>query len=177
MHAFVQSHGSPTFQMAFHLPFFALRKVPSPPESVSKIRGKRLRDRKVLSLLNGDSRGDEDQEEYLLYLAQTSCAVYGYDEWQFTACSFVDTEHESSSGNELYDWNDNDDAQGLDEDPLISRSSAPMQARFPIWRPRQYYAKALEVSVEDVCQEWGRVAYRLEEDQKAYVSLQLGFVT
>jgi hypothetical protein len=158
MHAFVQSHGSPTFQMAFHLPFFALRKVPSPPESVSKIRGKRLRDRKVLSLLNGDSRGDEDQEEYLLYLAQTSCAVYGYDEWQFTACSFVDTEHESSSGNELYDWNDNDDAQGLDEDPLISRSSAPMQARFPIWRPRQYYAKALEVSVEDVC-------------------LQLGFVT
>jgi hypothetical protein len=31
----------------------------------------------------------------------------------------------------------------------------------------------LEVSAEDVCQEWGRVAYRLEEDQKAYVSLQL----
>jgi hypothetical protein len=121
--------------------------------------------------LNGESRSDEDQEEYLLYPAQTSCAVYGSDEWQYTACSFVDTEHESSNGNELYDWNDNEDAQGLDEDPLISRSSASMQARFPIWRPRQYYAKALEVSAEDVCQEWGQVACILEEDQKAYVSL------
>ncbi|KAH8742965.1 hypothetical protein BGZ57DRAFT_862902 [Hyaloscypha finlandica] len=164
------SHGSPTFQMAFHLPFFALRKVPWPRESASKIRGKRLRDRKSLSLLNAESRGDDDHEEYLLYPAQTSCALYGSNEWQFTACSFIDTEHESSSGNELYDWNNDDDGQGLDKDPLISKSSAPIQAKSPIWRPRQYYAKALAVSAEDVCREWGRVAYMLEEDQKAYSS-------
>ncbi|KAE9365474.1 hypothetical protein N431DRAFT_563398 [Stipitochalara longipes BDJ] len=164
------SYGAPTFQMAFHLPFFALRKLPPPPESVSttKIRGKRLRNRKNLSLLNAESRGDDDHEEYLLYPAQTSCALFGVDEWQYTACSFVDTEHESSGGNELYDWNDDDDAQGLDEDPLISISTAPVPARFPIWRPRQYYAKALEVSAEDACREWSRLAYRLEEDQKTY---------
>jgi hypothetical protein len=163
--------------MAFHLPFFALRKLLPPTNSGSKIRGKRLRIPKSLSLLNAESRGDNDHEEYLLYPAQTSCALYGFDEWQFTTCSFVDTEHESSSGNELYDWNDDDDAQGLDEDPLISKSSAPMQARSPIWRPRQYYAKALEVSAEDACQEWSRLACRLEEDQKAYVSIKFCFIS
>jgi hypothetical protein len=157
--------------MAFHLPFFALRKLLPNSESTSKIRGEHLRGRKSLFLLNAESKGDGDREEYLLHPAQNSCTLYGFSEHQFTACALVDSE-ESRSGNDLYDWNDDDDPQGLDEDPLISKASAPMQARFPIWRPRQYFAKALEANAEDACQEWNRLACRLEEDQKQYVSLQ-----
>ena len=161
--------------MAFHLPFFALRK--SSPlgsvGSVSNIRSKSLRTRKSLSLLNIESRGADDCEEYMLYPTQTSCTLFGFDEWQFTVYSFVDTEYESSIGNGLYYWNDDDDAQGLHEDPLISKPSAPMQARSPIWRPRQYFAKALETAVDEVSQEWDQVVYRLEVDKKAYVCVQL----
>jgi hypothetical protein len=161
--------------MAFHLPFFALRKAPLPSMSDPKVRGKRLRSWKDLSLLKGESSNDKDQEDYRLYTAQISCAVYGSDEWQYTVCEFVDTEHDSNEGSELYDWHgdENDDAQELDQDPILSSPSATMQASFPIWRPRQYFAKGLETAVEEVSQEWDQVVYMLEVDKKAYVCTQL----
>ena len=159
--------------MAFHLPYFALRKAPLPSMPDPKVRGKRLRSWKDLSLLSGESSGYKDQEAYRLYPAQISCAVYGPDEWQYTVCEFVDTEHDSNEGSELYDWDDdeNDDAQELGQDPILSRPSATMQASFPIWRPRQYFAKALETGVEEVSQEWNQVVYMLETDKVAYVCL------
>jgi hypothetical protein len=129
-----------------------------------KVRGKRLRSWKDLSLLKGESSGDKDQEAYRLYTAQISCVIYGFDEWQYTVCEFVDTEHNT---NGLYDWpgDENDDAQELILDPILSRHSAPMQADFPIWRPRQYFVKALETGIEEVSLEWGRVVYTLKEDK------------
>jgi hypothetical protein len=160
--------------MAFHLPFFALRKAPLPSMMDPKFRGKRLRSWKNLSLLRGDGNSDKNQEAYRLYSAQISCAVYGSDEWQYTVCEFVDTEHDSNQGSELYHWHDDEnDAQELDQDPILSRPSATMQASFPIWRPRQYFAKALETGVEEVCQEWEQVVYMLEADKVAYVCLKL----
>jgi hypothetical protein len=160
--------------MAFHLPFFALRKAPLPSMSDPKVRGKRLRSWKKLSLLR-DSSGHKGQEAYRLYPAQISFVCYGSDEYQYTVCEFVDTEHDSNEGSELYDWHgdENDDAQELDQDPILSRPSGTLPARRPIWRPRQYFAKALEASVEEVSQEWDQVVCMLETDKVAYVCLQL----
>jgi hypothetical protein len=156
--------------MAFHLPFFALRKAPLPSTLDPKVRGKRLRSWKILSLLGGESSCHNDQETYRLYPVQVSCAVYGSYEWKYTVCEFVDTEHDSNDGCELYDWHDDEnDAQELDQDPILSNHSVPVQASSSIWRPRQYFIKALETAIEEVSEEWDRLVYKLEVDKAAYV--------
>ena len=156
--------------MAFHLPFFALRRAPLPYTSDPKLRGKRLRSWKILSLLKGESCSPKDQEAYRLYPVQISCAVYGSDEWQYTVCEFVDTEHDSNEGCELYDWHgDENAAQELNQDPILSNHSVPVWASSSIWRPRQYFIKALETAIEEVSEEWDRLVYKLEVDKVAYV--------
>jgi len=103
--------------------------------------------------------------------------VYGHDEWQWTACAFLDTEHDSG---DLYDFQSDDDgidgensgcgvilAQKLDEDPIVTG----LNSSKPIWRPRQYFAKAFEVNIEEVSQEWHQLVHKMEVDIIAYVCL------
>ena len=107
-----------------------------------------------------DSSGPENQELYRIYEAQVSCVVYGHDEWQWTACAFFDTEHGSG---DLYD-DDGINAE-INEDPIATG----LDASKPIWRPRQYFAKAFEINMEEVSQEWHQVVYKMEIDINAYV--------
>jgi len=126
-------------------------------------------------LTDGETSVSGGQELYRLHEAQTSFVVYGYDEWQWTACAFLDNVHVSG---ELYDAEETNDgdgevgeaivslkADGFDEDPIASG----LYASHPIWRPRQYFAKAFEVNIKEISQEWHELIHRMECDIIAYV--------
>jgi hypothetical protein len=159
-----------TFQMEFHLPFFALRKARSPDNS-PRVRGKGLRNSKDLLFLKEETTNSGEQENYRLYQAQISCVVHGFDEWQWVAYAFEDTQHEPSEhgddnddGDDLVDYATS--SQGFKEDPI----ARGLNASLPIWRPRQYFLKALELRLTIVSREWHQLVYKLVADTSEYVS-------
>lgn len=101
--------------------------------------------------------------------------MYGYDEWQWTACAFLDNAHESGDLYGAEETNDGDcedgetivgqKVDGFDEDPIASG----LYASTPIWRPRQYFTKAFEVNIKEVSQEWHELVRKMEYDIIVYV--------
>ena len=157
--------------MEFHLPFFAIRKYSLPNNSHDKPPRHSMRNWMDISLTEGETPVSGSQEVYRLHEAQVSCIVYGHDEWQWTACAFLDNAYESGN---LYDGGDfhDDDGEdavgqidGYDDDPIATG----LHASKPIWRPRQYFTKALEVNIKEVSQEWHELIRKMECDITAYV--------
>lgn len=171
----LKSDGMPTFQMEFHLPFFALRKYPLPNYSHDKAPRHSIRKWMDISLTEGETSVPGRQEAYRLHEAQVSCVVYGHGEWQWTACAFLDNMHESGDlydDGELYDGNREDGeavvgqkVDGFDEDPIATG----LHPSKPIWRPRQYFTKTFEVNIKEVSQEWHELTHKMEGDVIAYV--------
>jgi hypothetical protein len=169
-----QSDGPPSFQMEFHLPFFALRKAPNADASFPNISGKCLRKWEDLTLLSQDQIGSESEESYRLHKAQLSCVVHGFDEWHWIAYAFEDTRHE----NDLEDDDDEVVDRQLDssivtfgeedEDPILHLLDSGEK---PIWKPRQYFLKAFEVQVRKFRVEWNALVHKLEDDRSEYVRL------
>jgi hypothetical protein len=148
--------------MEFHLPFFALRKIPPPHGSPPRAYGKRLRESKDISFLNGQNTGSEDRENYCIYQAQISCVVCGLDDSNWVAYAFVDTKHDD-------DGDDSADkatsSEELNEDPI----ACGLDARLPIWKPRQYFLKVFEIRAKQARQEWDRLIRKLVLDIEEYV--------
>jgi hypothetical protein len=163
------------FQMEFHLPFFALRKIPRPEDSHNKRSLHSMRKWTDVSLTDGESSASGGQDVYRIHETQVSCVVYGHGEWQWTACAFLDNAHESGDFYDHGEFHDGDGedgeavvgqkVDGFDEDPIATG----LHASWPIWRPRQYFTKALEVNIKEVSQEWHELIHKMECDIIAYV--------
>lgn len=170
--------------MEFHFPYFALRKHPQPNSSHNKLSTNSLRRWEDLSLTDGETSVSGGQELYRLHEAQASLSVYGPDEWQWTACAFLDEAHESGN---LYDYEETRDGEGEDEEDeedgenevavlgqkAVGFDADPiatgLDANNPIWRPRQYFVFAFEVYVREISQEWRELVHKLEYDINASV--------
>jgi hypothetical protein len=160
----------PTFQMEFHLPFFALRKLPQSEghRSTDPRRPRRIfEDFTLLSEANDQGSG---QEIHRLYHAQISCVVYGNDEWQWTAYSFVDTEHDDDA--DITIDGEIGSQHEIDEDPITCDVQAGC---FPIWRPRQYFLKAFAARMQEPRREWDDLVHQLVVDITECVSENLHF--
>jgi hypothetical protein len=161
-----------TFQMEFHLPFFALRKLSQSENSSSSVCELPTREFKEIYLSKEGNDVQNNQEKYMLHYAQVSCVVYGHDEWNYTAYAFKDTGHEENDDVDINSHSENDallTQEEIDEDPLAKWVDA---SRNPIWRPRQYFLKAFEVQLEEPRQEWEKLVHRLDVDIKEYVCLR-----
>lgn len=160
-----------TFQMEFHLPFFALRKLSQSENSCSSFCELPTRKFKDLYLSKEGNDVQNNQEKYKLHYAQVSCVVYGHDEWNYTAYAFKDTGHEENDDVDSNSHGENDalfTQEEIDEDPL---AKWPDASRNPIWRPRQYFLRAFEAQLEEPRQEWDKLVRRLEVDIREYVCL------
>jgi hypothetical protein len=163
------------FQMEFHLPYFALRKNPQPDPSQNKEPLNSMRKRTDISLIDRESSVPGALELYQLHEAQVSCVLYGHGEYQWTACAFVDDAYESGDLFDTEEPHDGDGedgvavtdpkADGFDADPIATGLCVSK----PIWRPRQYFAKALEANSKEISQEWHELIHKLECDIIAYV--------
>jgi hypothetical protein len=163
------------FQMEFHLPYFALRKRPQPNLSQNKEPLHIMRKRTDISLIDEESSVPGGQEVYQIHEAQVSCVLYGHGEHQWTACAFLDNAYDSG---DLYDAEESHDgdgegrmaatdlkADGFDEDPI----GTGLHVSKPIWRPRQYFVKALEANIKEVSQEWHELVHKIDSDITVYV--------
>ena len=100
---------------------------------------------------------------YCLYEAQISVGVTGIDHWVWNAYGLVDTYFGS---NESLDGYDELKARLGRPDPL---AAGKIDADLPIWTPREYFFKVIEIRMNQVRREWNTIVDKVESDVKQYV--------
>jgi hypothetical protein len=137
------------FQMEFHLPYFCLRKRPLDllgdkkylrKANAKSRRRSRYRDASFLrldSINSSDSDGKGSNRTWGICECQISAVITGRDNWQWTAYSFADNDPDR----ERYEYTD-----GLD--PILELDGSK-----PVWTPRRYFFKALQINPEEVSRE------------------------
>lgn len=103
-------------------------------------------------------------ERCCLYEAMTSVVVTGNDHWTWTAYGFVDTY-----------WDSRESVDGYHEmkgrrrgraDPL---ANGQINADEPLWDPREYFLKVVEIRTGLALMEWIQIIKRMEREVKQYV--------
>lgn len=120
-----------------------------------------------MTLLTRDNTGSERPESYRLHRVQISFVIHGFDEWNWTAWAFEDTDHELHESDDLAaDAGVGDDEAVLIEDPI---ASGLLNANDPIWKPREYFTKVLEIRIKKVREEWDALVHMLQHDRNENV--------
>jgi len=102
---------------------------------------------------------------HCLYEAQLSVAVAGIDHSVWVAYGFVDTYYESegSVGGESVDTYHR--LKGR-PDPL---TAGQISANNPIWTPREYFLRVLEIRINQIRGEWHYITDKVVDEAKQYV--------
>lgn len=144
--------GLAMFELAFHLPFWALRLLSD---------GQKLENSRDVSFLDLEGR-----ESAVVVHSSYSCAVSGVDIWRWVAYCLIDTKHDTLS-------EDRESAEGhyLDiENCGVPPLSPCGNARFfdPGPEPRLFFLRVLEVRSTMVHDEWTQIVQRLERSVAQY---------
>lgn len=146
--------GLEMFELAFHLPFKALRTAFQPSDP-------RAQD---VSFLNWDYT-----EPIHIYSGTYSCTISGFDNWHWVAYCFIDTYHGGDLDTRESAEAFHDDAlgsSGMSLDPCCNGAYTDSVVAIP--DPRQYFLKVLEARLSMVVQEWRNVIQRIECSTEMY---------
>ncbi|KAH8598890.1 hypothetical protein B0O99DRAFT_29097 [Bisporella sp. PMI_857] len=150
----IPSTGCLAFQLELHLPFFILKKS-TPP---NKVRDNKKPDRGwsdlsflKLDTFDFDTHPTEPNEIWSLQEAQISCVVTGTDDWRWTGYGFVDAEVDGL----LAESSEID--MGFDQ-----IAAGEMEARYPIWKPRDYWVRVFEIRIKRIKDEYENLIHKLE---------------
>ncbi|KAH8692863.1 hypothetical protein BGW36DRAFT_385370 [Talaromyces proteolyticus] len=156
-----------TFQMEFHLPFFAWKRSQVLKEDCRRRRnGKVLRRSKKLNFFlpsNMAPAASETSNDYL-YEIQLSCLVTGRDDFRWTAYLFTDTFFKDLAQEDDIDEEEERGAEFC-TDPLTAGKHG---ANEPFWKPREYFIRVLHSWMEPLVAEWVTIAYYAEQRVAEY---------
>lgn len=160
----IPSAGCMTFQLELHLPFFTLRRSAPPDESQATANKKPKRTWTDVSFLTLDSLKSEleprePNEIWGLQEVMMSVVLAGTDDWRWIGYGFFESEVDGS----LYD---DVDETHMNFDQL---TAGRMEAKLPLWKPRDYLVTVFEFRTEQIRQEYEYVVFNLELAVKAYV--------
>jgi hypothetical protein len=96
-----------------------------------------------------------------------SVIVTGIDHWVWTAIGCFETYFGSEDSVDRYDQmkgRRNNGRPGR-ADPL---AAGQINAHEPIWTPREYFLKVLQVRVSQVLRGWNLIGSKMEEEVKRY---------
>ncbi len=133
-------------------------------DSRTRIDGKPLRKSWALPFLSGPmSASLSAKGVQSLYEAQISVTLTGIDCWVWTAYGSFDTYFGSKESLEAY----NQMVSFIGRpDPL---AAGQLATNNPIWTPKEYFFKVLEIRMHEVRREWNAIVDRVDDDVKQYV--------
>lgn len=106
-----------------------------------------------------------------IHEAQISCVITGSDDWRWTAYCFVDTYFDEEDSREsLVQYAEHRQNGGFESCPL---TRGTCDASLPIWSPRYYFLRVLEVRTSQVVREWHNTVSMLARRIEDYVSALL----
>ena len=159
--------GIAMFQLAFHLPYYVLRKsLKAHKDHRLHANGRPLRQSQDVSFLDWSSGSSS-----FLYEAQVSCLVSGTDDSRWVAYAFVDNYFEvDGDGREtVSSYHEDSLGEGcLRVDPLTF-GTCPVD--MPVWNPRKYFLMVLRVRLNHINREWQHLVTKIKESIREYVSL------
>lgn len=142
----ITTTGLPMFELAFHLPFWALRRLKA---------GQKLENSRNVSFLDLEGR-----ESVVMVHSSYSCAVSGVDVWRWITYCLIDTRHdEFNEERECAEGHyTNIESGGL---PRLS-PCGNAEVIDPGPEPRLFFLRILEVRLEMVRNEWMQIVQWLE---------------
>jgi hypothetical protein len=150
-----------TFQLDLHLPFFILSPSTPPEEFEGRLNLKPQRiwtDISFLKLEKFNLRPKEPMEVWGIQEVQFSFVVAGSDHWRWVGYGFVDAEIDGIL------------ADSFGDDLLLDQIAAgELEARLPIWTPREYWIRVFEIRIGVVRNHWDHLVHNLELSVKDYV--------
>jgi len=165
----IPSLGYPTFDLEFHLPYYAWRWMrPILEDHRQRADGKPLRRSEeviYLEMKNQSPNTDDDLDD-CIYEAQLSVMITGIDDWLWTAYCFVDVYFKGERHKEQVEHYSNPNMR------LDLHSCGKYSADRPVWLPRAYFLRTLSCRMEQVKQEWNNVVFRLFQQIEPYVCLR-----
>ncbi|KAI3336848.1 hypothetical protein HD806DRAFT_528433 [Xylariaceae sp. AK1471] len=158
-----------SFAFAFHLPYYACRKRKMCfTDNRCMADGRPLRRTQHLGFLDVTPLGGRaSQSEDYIYEAQISCLVAGLDDSSYIGYAFIDTYHDGPQNDEsVVEYHERSNTPGhYAMDPL---SGGMLQADRPLWSPRIYFLRLLELRIEQVKEEWINVVFMIQKKTRAY---------
>ena len=106
--------------------------------------------------------GDSAEPAHCLYEDQISFAVVGIDKSIWTAYCFADTYYEDRESVDRY-VSMNGTAHRVD--PI---AAGFLGADLPIWEPRKYFVRVVEIRMNLILREWQCIADKIEDEVKQY---------
>ncbi|KAI0526287.1 hypothetical protein F5B22DRAFT_585158 [Xylaria bambusicola] len=159
-----------SFAFAFHFPYYAWRKGPLYFQDERRMNdGRSLRRSQRLGFLNETPWGNcEEEAEDCIYEAQISCLVAGLDDSSYIGYGFVDTYHNGpESKGSVKEYHETSNTPG--HYPMDPLSGGMLRANRPIWSPRLYFLRVLELRIEEVKEEWANSVFMLQKKTRAYI--------
>ncbi|KAI1367186.1 hypothetical protein F5Y08DRAFT_299078 [Xylaria arbuscula] len=157
------------FAFVFHLPYYAWRKGPLYFQDERRMNGRPLRRSQRLGFLDETPWGPrEGESEDCIYEAQISFLVAGLDDSSYIAYAFVDTYHNGPDSDEsVKDYHEKSNTQGhYAMDPL---SGGTLDADRPVWSPRLYFLRVLELRIEQVKEEFANSVFMIQKKTLPYI--------
>lgn len=148
------------FELAFHLPFKALRTASKerPPDPSGQ----------DVSFLNQD-----DAAPVCIYTSTYSCAITGPDRWRWVVYCFIDTAHDEFLGSRESAYTHHEDSCNMAAgdvadtylDPCCNGTET-VETFGP--DPRGYFLRVLEVRLSMTIREWARIAHKIQESVEIF---------
>ena len=159
--------------LEFHLPFIAWREQ-ARKDGRTKADGTPLRSSQSLPSLLG-SHESAVATQGTLHDAQVSCVVTGFNTAIWTAWVMSDTYfhdvEDSPNNKDMLEYYDDPDEKG---DPL---TRGALLVDPPLWDPREYFLKVLQIRLKQVEEEWRYITYVVKTNVKTYVRRELPYLS
>jgi hypothetical protein len=151
------------FAMSFHLPHYVLRRPLADIRDVrTTTRGsiRRCHDVSFLNLGRLDT-------PWLLYEAQASCVLSGFDEWCNVAWYWLDTYFDGEKGDSVQKcFRDEQKNPGFIRPDPFTRGTS--DAKMPERDCRGFFLAILIARLSQICQEWEAIAKAIQLSIRAY---------
>lgn len=124
------------------------------------------------SLSQASRPGSSKDEVDCVYEAHISFTVTGLDHKMWTAYAFVDSYFDELDGVQAYD-----EMKAPREGIMDPLTMGNLDAQIPIWNPRLYFIRVVEIRLGQIVVEWNRILKRIEKDIEQYVYTSSGYFT
>ncbi|KAG4429355.1 hypothetical protein IFR05_015162 [Cadophora sp. M221] len=158
----IKSFGFQTFTLDFHISYYVLRESKkSWKDTRRKSNGKPLRQFWELPFLSmpTNNKPASTDERYYLYEAVTSVGVTGSDHWTWAVYGFVDTYWDSRESVDGYH-----EMKGRSRGRADPLANGQINADEPLWDPRKYFLKVVEIRTGLVLMEWSQIINKMERE-------------
>jgi len=166
------------FNLEFHLPFQILRETLATPSAADSLHNTDMLDVSYLQQQRPHDRRQPSARQFVIRKAHTSIAICGWDNFKWVGWAFINAPLDPKLRKDGDEDDEDDDGQEdepeeIEEDYFAvdgnGRRCLVQDANAPIWDPRRYWLRIVELRVLRILEEWVEVVQFVDKGVQAWV--------